>query len=210
MTEPQRVTERQMKDRIDSVEFYVLPDTTVTICHLTLTNGYSVRGESACVDPAAFDAELGREVAFNHAFGKLWPLFGFLLAEQRHNGTVPATPKPPSLYDIARVAHEVNRAYQTAIGEEPAPPWHDAPQWQHDATYAGVRYLLDTAGADVSALHEHWREHKAAEGWVYGKSKDPEARTHPCMVPFHHLPDEHKAKDYLFAAVVSAMNEVTQ
>jgi len=66
------------------VDYHNLPDTTVTICSITLDNGYSVRDESACVDPANFNREIGEKIAYDRAFNKLWQLFGFLLAEGRH------------------------------------------------------------------------------------------------------------------------------
>lgn len=79
----ERVTKEGMEDRIASVDYLVLPNTTVTICSITLDNGYSVRGESACVDPANFNEEIGQRYAYDNAFKKLWPLFGFLLTERR-------------------------------------------------------------------------------------------------------------------------------
>lgn len=79
------VTREVIRSRIKQVDYTVLPNTTVTICSITLDNGYSVRGESACVDPANFDAEIGEKLAYDNAFAKLWPLFGFLLAERRHS-----------------------------------------------------------------------------------------------------------------------------
>lgn len=76
-----RVTEDEIKQRIRSTDYFVIPGTTVTICQITLDNGYSVLGESACVSPENFDEAIGRSFAHKNAFGKLWPLFGFLLAE---------------------------------------------------------------------------------------------------------------------------------
>ena len=36
-------------------------------------------GESACVSPENFDAEIGRKVAGEHAVNKIWPLMGYEL-----------------------------------------------------------------------------------------------------------------------------------
>lgn len=76
-----RVTKETIEASIKDVQ-YSWPFGTVTICNLILENGYSVRGESACVDPRNFDIEIGKRLAYDQAFNKLWPLFGFLLAEQ--------------------------------------------------------------------------------------------------------------------------------
>lgn len=79
----ERVTAEYIRSRIKSGHYLNIPNTTVMLCHLMLDNGYSARGESACVDPANFDPEIGRKIAFERAFNSLWPLFGFLLAERR-------------------------------------------------------------------------------------------------------------------------------
>jgi hypothetical protein len=59
----------------------------VTICQIVLDNRFDVRGEAACVDPVNFDRAIGQSLAYQDAFKKLWPLFGFLLAECRYNAT---------------------------------------------------------------------------------------------------------------------------
>lgn len=77
----ERVTKEYMESRIKQEEFQRYSD-TVTICQITLDNGYSVRGESACVNPENYNKEIGERIAKDNAFNKLWPLFGFLLAEK--------------------------------------------------------------------------------------------------------------------------------
>jgi hypothetical protein len=51
----------------------------VTICVITMNNGFVATGESACVAKANFDAEIGRRVARANAIDKLWPIFGYAL-----------------------------------------------------------------------------------------------------------------------------------
>lgn len=75
-----RVTKEDIERRIARHEFTRLSG-TVTLCTVTLDNGYSVYGESACVSPENYDQQLGEKYAYEAAFRKLWPLFGFLLAE---------------------------------------------------------------------------------------------------------------------------------
>lgn len=82
-TPGEKVTKEYMESRVADVECFVIPNTTVTICNITLDNGYSVRGESACVDPTNYRQEIGERIAYGNAFDKLWPLFGFLLSEKR-------------------------------------------------------------------------------------------------------------------------------
>ena len=71
--------------RMKDVSYFVLPDTTCTICNITMVNNFGVRGESACVDPRNFDQAIGREIAYENAFQKLWQLEGYLLAERVAN-----------------------------------------------------------------------------------------------------------------------------
>ena len=54
----------------------------LTFCVLTLRNGFTVTGESACASPENFDAELGRKIARKNAIDKVWPLMGYALKER--------------------------------------------------------------------------------------------------------------------------------
>lgn len=84
-----KVTKDSIEAKIAKVDYLVLPDSTVTLCNITLSNGYSVRGESACVDPRNFNVEIGKGLSYKQAFDKLWPLEGYLLAESRWQHTQP-------------------------------------------------------------------------------------------------------------------------
>ena len=53
----------------------------LTFCVLTLTNGFTVTGQSACADPANYNPEIGHRIAKQDAIGKIWPLLGFVLRE---------------------------------------------------------------------------------------------------------------------------------
>lgn len=85
-----KVTKDSIEAKIAKIDYLVLPDSTVTLCNITLKNGYSVRGESACVDPRNFNVEIGKSLAYKQAFDHLWPLEGYLLAEQRFQMKQPA------------------------------------------------------------------------------------------------------------------------
>lgn len=108
--------------------------------------------------------------------------------------------------EIARIAHEVNRAYCAALGDDSHAPWAEAPEWQHKSAITGVLFHLSTPGAGPEASHESWAAQKIADGWTYGPTKDPEAKTHPCLVPFDALPVAQQAKDFLFRAIVHALS----
>lgn len=65
------------------VEYFQIPNTTNTLCNITLPSGFSVQGYSACVDPNSFDKELGENYAFEDAIKKLWELEGYKLKDER-------------------------------------------------------------------------------------------------------------------------------
>ncbi len=107
--------------------------------------------------------------------------------------------------DIAHVAHEINREYCAALGDHSQPSWEDAPDWQKDSARNGVKFHLANHDASPEQSHEKWLEQKEAEGWKWGPIKNPEAKEHPCFLPYGALPPEHRAKDYLFRAVVGQL-----
>ena len=107
--------------------------------------------------------------------------------------------------EIARVCHEVNRAYCAALGDNSQPAWEDAPDWQRGSAINGVSYTLAHPEAKPSDSHEEWLKEKTADGWRWGAVKDPVAKTHPCFLPYDLLPAKQRAKDYIFQAVVRAL-----
>lgn len=50
-----------------------------TVVLLTLRNGFEAVGTSACVDPANYNAEIGKCIARERAIDKIWELEGYLL-----------------------------------------------------------------------------------------------------------------------------------
>lgn len=109
--------------------------------------------------------------------------------------------------EIAKVCHNVNRAYCTALGDDSLLPWEESPAYQRHAILQGVQYHIANPDAGPQAGHESWLAHKQAEGWTYGPKKDAVMKEHPCMVPFHHLHEMHQAKDYIFHAIVHNLKE---
>ena len=53
----------------------------LTLCVMVLANGFKVVGESSCVSPENFNAELGRKYARQNAVDKIWMLEGYLLKQ---------------------------------------------------------------------------------------------------------------------------------
>jgi hypothetical protein len=80
---------RLSPDKIDAViageDYHVFPSTTLTVCCLTLKNGFTVTGESAAASPENFDVEIGKKIARSNARDKIWALEGYLLKEHLSN-----------------------------------------------------------------------------------------------------------------------------
>lgn len=85
-TLPSFVTEESIKAKIKNVSYHVFEGTTLTHCTITLENGYTVTGESACVRPENFNKATGEEWAFKDAFKHLWKLEGYLLKQRLFEG----------------------------------------------------------------------------------------------------------------------------
>jgi hypothetical protein len=76
-----RLTPELIDAAIAEEDYCVFPKTQLTVCCLTLLNGFTVTGESACVSPENFDAEIGRKIARADARNKIWALEGYLLKQ---------------------------------------------------------------------------------------------------------------------------------
>ena len=75
-----RVTEHQVGSEAVTGEYIVRG--TLTLCILTLKNGFTVVGQSSCAIPENFNEEIGRHYALKDAERQVWPLLGFRLKDQ--------------------------------------------------------------------------------------------------------------------------------
>lgn len=80
-----RITLDRINARIVKTEY--VHHGLLTICVLTMVNGYTVTGESACVSPDNYDRAVGDRIAKDNAIQKIWPLEGYLLAEALYQRT---------------------------------------------------------------------------------------------------------------------------
>jgi hypothetical protein len=99
-----KVTLEGIQAKIKGEVYLVLPDGKSTLCILTLENGYTIKGISACVDAANFDINIGRKIAFEDAIRQIWPLEGYLLAEKMYwDKAVPVATNPPKEWSASHV-----------------------------------------------------------------------------------------------------------
>jgi hypothetical protein len=60
----------------------------LTFCVLTLKNGFTVVGKSACTSPANYQKDIGERIAKANAVSKIWELLGFRLCDKISAGVV--------------------------------------------------------------------------------------------------------------------------
>lgn len=79
---PNHVTWAMLQDKVDETEFIVRG--VLTVCFMTMANGFSIIGKAAPADPENFDKALGEKLAFDDAIRQAWPLEGYLLRQRLH------------------------------------------------------------------------------------------------------------------------------
>lgn len=82
-----KVTQELIDSKIVNATFTVLASGKVIVCELTLTNGFTVRGEASVVDIRNFDPEKGAEISMADAKDKIWVLEGYMMQEKLYNDT---------------------------------------------------------------------------------------------------------------------------
>lgn len=107
----------------------------------------------------------------------------------------------------AEAAHEVNRAFCAALGDTSHHPWAETPETIKESARVGVRLIIKNPTTGPEQQHQAWLEFKRQGGWTWGPSKDPDTKTHPCLVPYQQLPPWERAKDTLFGVTARAVLE---
>lgn len=79
-----KVTEQSIKEKIAEVSYY--NDDLLTICIITMQNGFKFVGKSAPASADNFDREVGKRYAYEDAFKQIWPHEGYLLRERLYRG----------------------------------------------------------------------------------------------------------------------------
>jgi hypothetical protein len=133
-----RVIPQDIEDAIASTQFHVFDGSTVTVCLLTLQNGYGVVGTSAAASPANFDAEVGERVALDDAKRQIWPLLGYALRERL--APTPESAGSVTAVELARLRPRLLRlAGKYGAGLEAETPSRRAPARRLDSQAALAR-----------------------------------------------------------------------
>lgn len=79
-----RLTPELIDQTIQAIDYHVFEGSQLTVCCLTLANGFTITGESACASPDNFNQPIGEQIAFDNARDKIWALEGYLLKQRLH------------------------------------------------------------------------------------------------------------------------------
>lgn len=109
---PNTVTIESLNELIEkSTVTYSNPIGTLTHCVITLPSGFTVTGESACVDPGNYNEATGQKWALEKAKSELWKLEGYLLANNRYRAELASKAKEGNSYEDNASCSECKRSY---------------------------------------------------------------------------------------------------
>lgn len=205
------------------IESHKLGDKTCVVL-VRLPNGFEITESSSCVDPVNYDHALGTKIALGRATDRIWQLEGYVCqnwlaltrmvkrakqhSDSIRESTAELIPRDPGTFNAhaieraARAAYQATQVYCHSIGDDSQPDWEDAPTWQKESARAGVRNIIDNPNTQPHESHESWLKQKVGDGWKFGPVKSPLRKEHPCMVPYHQLPEAQRKKDEIFIATV--------
>lgn len=120
-----KLTVEYLNSLVNSAEY--VHQGLLTICTITLKNGFQLVGTSACVSKDNYDVQIGRNIAYENAFAKLWELEGYALKQRIYES--------PNKEVTLRNGHKGKVVYISPFGkllviedngdELPAVHWHN-------------------------------------------------------------------------------------
>lgn len=129
--EVEYILPRDVCKRDNGVEVFDAPLSlqTLTFCILTLENGFTVTGESACASPENFDAEIGKKIAYQNAREKIWQLEGYLLRQRLHDEEFSQQTTPQQRVLLEK--HDLDEKIEnlSAFLSKPKPDFVSEAQW---------------------------------------------------------------------------------
>jgi hypothetical protein len=103
------VTPEHIDSIITNTLFKRIEDTCLTICVLTLKNGFTVTGESACASPENYNRCKGEKYSKENAVEKIWALEGYLLKEKLSQGIKPTTYMERIKLEIDELSNKIDK-----------------------------------------------------------------------------------------------------
>ena len=106
---------------------------------------------------------------------------------------------------VAKICHEAIRAYAIQFDGRDRGPWEEMDTEYQESYLTGVDYITSPEAMSAEERHAEWLENHLADAWVLGDERDDEKKTHPNMLPYEELPFEQRAKDAIFASMVTSL-----
>ena len=89
--------------------------------------------------------------------------------------------------DIAKVAHQTNKAYIEVNGDHSQPNWEDCSDDRRNSTCKHVEFILRNPLVTPDELHRFYVETKLKEGWVWSSVYDGERKCDPILAHYSNL-----------------------
>lgn len=112
-----------------------------------------------------------------------------------------------SIENIAKLCYETNRQYCQLLGDYSQSSWCETSEELRNSAIAGVKHILSGNVTSPEESHNSWITQRYSDGWRYGTIKSEKEKTHPCLVDYENLPEEHRIKDYIFFGLVNSLRE---
>lgn len=102
-----------------------------------------------------------------------------------------------ALYEVARVAHELNRAVSQSFGEPALPEWDALGEDNQVQLVEAVIFYFSNPAVTPEASHNEWLERGLASGAI--------RPSNPLAIPYAELPQIQRTKDEVFKAAVESL-----
>lgn len=107
---------------------------------------------------------------------------------------------------IARMYHAFNMGRQEIAGDDmPAPPWAYLPRSMRELSMDAVERIRRGVVVTAEDHHEIWFTSMTARGYVWGRDKDHERKTHPALLHWGDLPEQYRTAARMFVHIVSGL-----
>lgn len=137
-----KITEEDVDSVIVGSQYWIPAGTTLTICMLTLANGFTVTGESACASPENFDVEVGRTYAYRAAKTKIYALMAYeLRTKLTEQGTTFLDRLKKEEVDLGSKLEKLS-AYMNSGGFAALEPGHREDLFEQHAAMRQYRTIL--------------------------------------------------------------------
>ena len=107
--------------------------------------------------------------------------------------------------NIALMCHELNKVYCKMLGDDSQVPWDALCAEMRNSLVDAVKYCMVNDPTPKES-HENWMEVRTEQGWIFGSKKCGIKKTHPCLVAYDKLTQEHKVKDVMFICMVKMLS----